>query len=287
MNSWPRAIALIFAALIVLGLLGTPGLAASSGSVGRPSRVDDPTGGPDKPDTVRAELVEQLIPIQAQLRESFGDTFAGLWIDEDRVPHVAVVGDQTDIEATLARVPISPKPVLEAARFSEAQLADTMKRISSALETNVAGDRVVVAGLEALSIELSLQRNGIVVKRAAGSPGRTTAPIDVFGSAIIVEESDAIMSQVCSSRSNCGAPLKAGFQLYKNLTSKACMSAFVMQDDHLPPHYFLTSAGHCWDAVYTTRYHPTDTNIGSSSGQYHPVVTPVDVGRVPNLLEKH
>lgn len=163
--------------------------------------------------------------------------------------------------------------VLHLAAHSERELNAVMDAISAAVDDRREhGDgNLDLEGASISSIELSIQSNAIVFHDTASTATQRATIARDFGPAVVFDHSQTDFSDVaCTGRTNCGSPIRAGLQLYKwnyngGYPVTACMSAFVIKDLVLPPHYFGTSAGHCFDANSQGRYHPSGTYLGAGS----------------------
>ncbi len=233
-----------------------------------PDPIGAPAAPPDQTNPSRAALVDQLIPLQAALRTKNPEAFGGLWVDDDGVPHVAVVGNASDVRELVLAASLSPAPVLHTARFSERFLNETMDKVKQAINSDPD-----LVDLDMSWIGPSLPRNAIVVHYVSGTASQLAGIRERFGPAVAFEETTLRMEPVACTRTNCPNPLKAGLQLYKASNLTACMSSFVMYSG---TSYWLMSAGHCFDSGWNYRYHPAGTSIGTTWPWFHQVQTPVD-----------
>ena len=221
-------------------------------------------------------------------------SFGGLWIDEAGSPHIAIAGHKQGILDAIEASRIDPTPIIEYVQFSEATLNVTMAEVVAAVEKE--GD-LNVDDVDVTSIVLSIPDNAIVFNHSEGADAKVERLRSRFGAAATFSDSATeFLAVACTGRTNCGSPVRAGIQLYRNNStptgrSTACMSAFVIKDLVLPPRYSILSAGHCYNATYTSRYHPTSTYLGSTAG-IPPVYTfgsdamriPIPASQASNLL---
>lgn len=205
------------------------------------------------------------------------EQFGGLWVGELGRPHVAVVGNVGAVETIVNQARLSQQPIFESANVSEVDLDVTMGRLGLVLKAaDSASEGFYVGDVLATMIRLSIPRNAIVIDVADGSDEQFIMLRAEFGPSLVFEPSPGAPMEICSGRSSCGSPLRAGVTLFKNSYYSACQSSFVMKNDHLPPNCWITSAGHCYDSNWKNRYHPAYSYFGTSSGQYHLTSTPVD-----------
>ncbi len=237
-------------------------------------------------DAERARLVDQLAPLQAELREAFREQFGGLWIDDDGTPHIATVGFAPKLLAAVTVADLQSQTKFETVKFSEYELQAVMEAVTLAIEADPSHG-IDLEGADLGLIALSVQENAVIFNyRLATDPQRERIS-NRFGPAVTFTPTTQTFSNAaCTARTNCGGPVRAGIQLYRNNSSPvgrstACMSAFVIKDLVLPPNYSITSAGHCYNSSYHSRYHPTSTYLGSTAGIGSVYATGADVMRIP------
>lgn len=242
---------------------------------------------PEPPiDDARLALADQLVPLQTELRASFPKQFGGLWIDDKGVPHVAIVGAAPGIVEAAAAAHLEPAAVIEQVRFSESMLDTAMDNVARAVESE-ATNGVDLEGVDLALISLSLQDNRILFSHRNASPAALAKLAERFGPIAGFRETNERFTNVaCTGRTNCGGPVRAGIQLYRNNgtatgRSTACMSAFVIKDLVMPPRYSILSAGHCDTQSFPYRYHPTTTYLGNTAGINAVYANGADVMRIP------
>ncbi len=218
----------------------------------------------------RDGLVEQLGPLQAELRTRHESTFGGLWIDESGNPIVAVVGDDAAMRA-LAQSRLSITPQFEQVRFSEADLNALHASILDA-----ADEHFLVDGVQLSAVETDVIGNRVNVVAVDATLADLASISERFGAGVVATSvASPAVGSACSI-SNCPNPLKAGLRLYQNGVVQ-CMSGFIMRS--VVSTYYLATAGHCSTAG-EVRQHPSGVNIGSITHQGWVDNSPADVALI-------
>lgn len=194
--------------------------------------------------------------------------FGGLWVDDIGDPHIALVGNAPELRKHALAAGLSRTPVFHDVKHSEADLERSMAVIARTIEADADS-----LGIEFNWVGVSIPDNAIVVNHRSGSAADKRQIRERFGHSVVFEASNQRLAKVACTRQNCSNPLKAGLQLYKNSSSTACMSAFVM---YYASTYWIASAGHCFDGSTNLRYHPAGTSIGTTFTSFHQVATPID-----------
>lgn len=208
----------------------------------------------------REGLADELRPLQHRLRTEYPDAFGGLWIDDSGMPHVALVAVPAKALQIVEDARLSVPPIIEDAEFSEAALRARMEKVRMAYVDKPDGSRFVES-LEVSTVALDLRRNRIVVNVISGTTEEAAALASHLGPGTLSERVDGKPAPVaCTSRANCGGPMKAGLNLYYINDERACQTAFQVVTGSA--NYILT-AGHCHHDSRNTRYHPIDVKIGA------------------------
>jgi hypothetical protein len=130
-------------------------------------------------------VVSDLIPLQAEFQRSHANSFGGVWIDANHVPHVAIVQGDERLRAVAEQFRTSVPIVFHSVARSEADLAD----ISGALvsETELGGRSLL--GVTVSSIEDDVINNVVRINLYRGSAGDRARILERFGPGISVESS--------------------------------------------------------------------------------------------------
>lgn len=208
----------------------------------------------------REALADELRPLQHRLRTEHPDVFAGLWIDDSGRPHIALVARASKVLGIVDDAGLSVPPIIEDAEFSESDLRAQLEELRKAYVDWPDGSRYVES-IEVSTVALDLRQNRIAVNVLSGTPDEVAVLASRFGPAILTERVETKPAPVaCTSRANCGGPMKAGLNLYYINDERACQTAFQVFSGST--NYILT-AGHCHHDSRNTRYHPIGVKIGA------------------------
>jgi hypothetical protein len=204
-------------------------------------------------------LAEDLGPIQDDLRKLYTAQFAGLWIDTNGVAQVRFVGDGNGVRDVVVAAGLANAPHLAEVGHSEAELMRVMGQLRTDYQYLDDGT-LTLGGVQLAKVYLDIPRNAVVLEALSGSAEEWSKLEARYGSAVVIEQAESSAAPVaCTSRSNCGGPMKAGLWMFYLSGERACTTAF--QVFTASANYILT-AGHC-HSNSNTRYHPVGTKIGA------------------------
>jgi hypothetical protein len=204
--------------------------------------------------TLRDAVVDEAIPLQAELRASNASTFGGLWVGQDGTPHINVVGADARTVEKIRAVSWSAPPDIRTVEYSEADLIATKRAISSAAaeaDFTLEGARVARIGVDVVN-------NRVDVVALDATPSELSAIAGRFGPSIVASTTDRLADGHACTRSSCPNPFKAGLNIYQNGVFW-CTGGYLLKRSSA---YYWSSAGRCGN-IGDVFQHPSGSNAGT------------------------
>lgn len=222
----------------------------------------------------RVAIEQKLAPLGAFLAGI--PEFGGAYIDH-HAGHVLVLGFVGDAAPHAAAV----QSLLPAGAQFRMRNVEVSERELRRIQRTIDSDRawlLQTLGVEVFEVPVDYETNSVGVGVTKLSPEIDEALLERYGSAVRAYISQPGEVTACTSRDNCGSPLRGGVHLF----DQGCSNSFFA---YAGSTYYTLTAGHWPCALGTHTYqHPNNSNLGPGVNRWWANGAQADSGivRIPS-----
>lgn len=181
-------------------------------------------------------VLQELVP---RLEED--PAFAGVWVEPelDWTIHIATTSPADSIASILDPFQdVGVRLQVHTVSYSKKELSELHYQIADAAEA------WSTRGVEIVSVGFNAKLNRVRLRIEPADEATVAALTREYGDRVVIEQSPPFQVSACTSRSNCGSPMKGGLSI-NSQSGNGCTSGFVTRDIAWAGAAYMMLAGHC------------------------------------------